>query len=111
RVRILLVPPRTYSCGCVAGWPCAARPGTDRPHPRTKPPGQGQRLACRPARSAPFCRCIRIGDADQAALLTLAYHHARLAPGPALLPTKTGRMQGAADRVGADAGQTIGRLA
>src|SRR5215212_8487390 len=22
RVRILVVPPRTYSCGCVAGWPC-----------------------------------------------------------------------------------------
>src|SRR5664279_4646161 len=22
RVRILIVPPRTYSCGCVAGWPC-----------------------------------------------------------------------------------------
>src|SRR5215212_8989967 len=91
--------------------PSAAQPGMGRPRPRTTPADQGQRLAYRPARSAPFYHCIRIGDADQAAFLTLAHNHASLAPGPALLPTETSSMQGAADRVGADAGQAIGRLA
>src|ERR1700748_3647327 len=87
--------------------PGAARPGTGQPRPRTTLPGQGQRLACRPARSAPFYRCIRIGDADQAALLTLAHHHASLAPGPTLLPTETGRVQDTVNCAGTDARQTI----
>src|SRR4051812_25855466 len=88
----------------------AARLGTARPRPRTRPRPQAARPACRPARSAPFYRRIRIADAHHA-VLALAHRDAGFAPGAALLPTQAGRVQGAPDRERADLGQPIRSLA
>src|SRR3954453_9152438 len=88
----------------------AARPGTARPRPRTRPTAQAGRRACKPARSAPFYRRIRI-DAGDRALLTPARGHPGLAPGAALLPAQTGLVQGAPDRKGADLWQSIRSVA
>src|SRR4051794_38357260 len=114
----------SWSCrrGCTraAGWPGvraaattrrdAARPGTARPRPRTRPTAQAGRRACRLARSAPFYRRIRITNAHHA-VLALAHHHAGFAPGAALLPAQTGRVQGAPDRKRADLRQPIRSVA
>src|SRR6185503_14123504 len=86
----------------------AARPGTAPPRPRTRPTAQVGRRAWRLARSAPFCRPIRITNAHHA-VLALAHHHAGFAPGAALLPAQTGLVQGAPDRKGADPGQPLCR--
>src|SRR5215211_9212589 len=110
----------SWSCrrGCIraAGWPVALvaattrRPAapleTARPRPRTRPTAQVVRRACRPARSAPFSRRIRIYEANRA-LLATARHHPGLAPGAALLPAQAGLVQGAPDREGADLRQSI----
>src|SRR5215203_3904871 len=88
----------------------AARPGTARPRPRTRPTAPAERPACKPARSAPFYRRIRI-DAGDRALLTPARHHPGLAPRAALLPAQPSRVQGAPDRIGADLRQPVIRLA
>src|SRR5215207_11654203 len=107
--------------GCIraAGWPGvraaattprdAARPETARPRPRTRPTAPAGRPACRLARSAPFYRRIGIADAHHA-VLALAHHSVRLAPGAALLPAQAGRVQGASDRISADPGQPVIRL-
>src|SRR3954464_8959058 len=127
RVRILVVPPRMYSCGCWAGCSrgCqdtpvlrararmrrnAARFEPAPPRPRTRPTAQVGRRACRLARSAPFSRRIRITNAHHA-VLALAHHHAGFAPGAALLPAQTGLVQGAPDRKRADLWQPIRSLA
>src|SRR5215207_5911628 len=113
----------SWSCrrGCTraAGWPVAlvaattrrdaARPERGPPRPRTRPTAQAGRPACKPARSAPFYRRIRI-DAGDRALLAPARHHPGLAPGAALLPAQAGLVQGAPDRIGADPGQPVIRL-
>src|SRR3954467_3503568 len=88
----------------------AAPPGTGRPRPRTRPRAQAARPACKPARSAPFYRRIRVDDRDRA-LLAPARGYPGLAPGAALLPTQAGLVQGAPDRIGADLGQPIRSLA
>src|SRR5215211_4928676 len=88
----------------------AARLETARPRPRTRPTSQAKRRACKPARSAPFYRRIRI-DAVDRALLAPARHHPGLAPGAALLPAQAARVQGAPDRIGADLRQPVIRLA
>src|SRR3954467_15375396 len=91
RVRILVVPPRMYSCGCVAGRPrgCHDTPecGTTWKGPAssyTRSRAQAAPPACRPARSAFFGHRIGIADAHHA-VLALAHHHAGFAPGAALL--------------------------
>src|SRR5829696_1528843 len=86
------------------------RPETARPRPRTRPTAQAERPACKPARSAPFYRRIRI-DAGDRALLAPARGHPGLAPGAALLPAQAGFVQGAPDRIGANLRQPIIRLA
>src|SRR5215203_1619131 len=110
----------SWSCrrGCnrAAGWPVAlvaatthqdaARPERGPPRPRTRPTAQAVRPACKPARSAPFYRRIRI-DAGDRALLAPARGHPGLAPGAALLPAQAGFVQGAPDREHADLGQPI----
>src|SRR3982750_3039000 len=88
----------------------AARPGTARPRPRTRPTAQVGRRACRLARSAPFYHRIRITNAHHA-VLALAHHYAGFAPGAALRPAQTGLVQGAPDRKGADPGEPIRSLA
>ena len=85
----------------------AAPPGRVRLRLRTTPPGQARHRACRPARSAPFCRGVRIGNNDRASSLAFAHDRSGFAPGAALLPAKACLVQDAADRVGADPGQTI----
>src|SRR4051812_46793073 len=118
RVRILVVPPRMYSCGWVAGCSrgCqdtprhAARLETAPPRPRTRPTAPVGRRACRLARSAPFYCRIRITNAHHA-VLALAHHHAGFAPGAALLPAQTGLVQGAPDRKRADLWQPIRSMA
>src|SRR3954467_6379168 len=124
RVRILVVPPRMYSCG----WGCggggggrvarapatthqnAAPPGTARPRPRTRPRAQAAPPACRPAQSAFFGHRIGIADAHHT-VLALAHHHAGFAPGAALLPAQAARVQGAPDRERADPRQSVRSLA
>src|SRR4051794_4415451 len=64
----------------------------------------------KPARSAPFYRRIRI-DAGDRALLAPARDHPGLAPRAALLPAQPSRVQGAPDRIRADLGQPVIRLA
>src|SRR5215207_8802467 len=110
----------SWSCrpGCIraAGWPVAlvaattrrdaARPGTARPRPRTRPTAPAGGRAYRLARSAPFCRRIRI-DAGDRALLTPARHHPGLAPRAAFLPAQASFVQGAPDRERADLRQSI----
>src|SRR4051794_15422281 len=76
----------------------AARPGTARPRPRTRPTAQVGRRACRPAQSAPFYRRIRIANAHHT-VLALAHGDAGFAPGAALLPAQTGLVQRAPDRI------------
>src|SRR3954453_11629 len=88
----------------------AARPETAPPRPRPRPTAQAERPACKPARSAPFYRRIRI-DAGERALLAPARGHPGLAPGAALLPTQPSRVQRAPDRIGADLRQPVIRLA
>src|SRR5919107_1590134 len=88
----------------------AARPGTARPRPRTRPTAPAGRPAYRLARSAPFSRRIRI-DACDRAMLAPAPHYPGLAPGAALLPAQAGFVQGAPDRERADLGQSIRSLA
>src|SRR5215212_10178108 len=88
----------------------AARPEMARPRPRTRPTAQVVRPACRPARSAPFYRRIRIDEGDRA-LLAPARDHPGLAPRAALLPAQAGLVQRAPDRIGADPGQPVIRLA
>src|SRR3954452_19719643 len=88
----------------------AARPGTARPRPHTRPTAQAGRRACRLARSAFFGRRIGIADAHHA-VLALAHRDAGLAPGAALLPTQAGLVQGAPDRERADLWQPIRSLA
>src|SRR3954467_3980424 len=88
----------------------AARPERGPPRPRTRPTAQAVRPACKPARSAPFYRRIRI-DAGDRALLTPARGHPGLAPGAALLPAQAGLVQGAPDRKGADLWQSIRSVA
>src|SRR5215207_3956773 len=83
-----------------------ARLETARPRPRTRPTAQAERPAYRLARSAPFCRRIRI-DAGDRAMLTPARHHPGLAPRAALLPAQAGLVQGAPDRERADLRQSI----
>src|SRR3954449_12405867 len=104
RVRILVVPPRMYSCGCVAGRPrgCHDTPecGTAWKGPAssyTRSRAQAAPPACRPARSAFFGHRIGIADAHHA-VLALAPHHAVVAPGADFLPTQAARMQGAPGR-------------
>ena len=58
-----------------------------------------------------FCGGVRVRDGDDAVVLALAHGHAGLAPAPPLLPAEAGGVQGAADRVGADAGKAIRRPA
>src|SRR5215218_2350284 len=89
----------------------AARPGTGRPRPHTRPTAQAVRRACRLARSAFFRRRIGIADAHRADMFALAHHYAGLAPGAALLPTQAGLVQGAPDRERADLWQPIRSLA
>src|SRR5215211_4123301 len=84
----------------------AARPEMARPRPRTRPTAQVVRPACKPARSAPFYRRIRIDEGDRA-LLAPARGHPGLAPGAALLPAQPSRVQGAPDRERAHLGQSI----
>ena len=84
----------------------AARPGTGRPRPRTRPRAQAAPPACRPAQSAFFGHRIGIADAHHTGL-ALAHHHAGFAPGAALLPAQAARMQGAPDRERADPGQSV----
>src|SRR5215210_4630240 len=88
----------------------AARPETAPPRPRTRPTAQAERPACKPARSAPFYRRIRI-DAGDRALLAPARHHPGFAPGAAFLPAQPSRVQRAPDRIGADLRQPVIRLA
>src|SRR3954464_8128446 len=88
----------------------AARLGRGRPRPHTRPRAQAAPPACRPARSAPFYRRIRITNAHHA-VLALAHHHAGFAPGAALLPAQTGLVQGAPDRKRADLWQPIRSVA
>src|SRR3954447_24591879 len=88
----------------------AARPERGPPRPRTRPKAQAVRPACKPARSAPFYRRIRI-DAGDRALLAPARGHPGLAPGAALLPAQAARVQGAPDRIGANLRQPVIRLA
>src|SRR4051812_6067790 len=88
----------------------AARPERGPPRPRTRPTAQAVRPACKPARSAPFYRRIRI-DAGDRALLAPARGHPGLAPGAALLPAQAARVQRAPDRIGADLRQPVIRLA
>src|SRR4051812_13590854 len=117
RVRILAVPARTYSCGCVAGRPfsCQLKPGcgtvwngpASSSH-QTEAPAVIP--ACRPARSAFFRHRIRVADPDHAPF-AFAHDHAGVAPGPALLPTPPSLVQHLPDRVGADGRQTIFGLA
>src|SRR5829696_7965801 len=108
--------------GCIraAGWPAilvaattrrdAARLGTARPRPRTRPRAQAGRPACRPARSAFFRRRIGIANPHQA-VLALAHRDAGFAPGAALLPAQPSLVQGAPDRERADLGQPVRSLA
>src|SRR3954453_20306170 len=91
----------SWSCrpGCIraAGLPVgraaatthqnAARLGTGRPRPHTRPKAQAAPPACRPARSAFFGHRIGITDAHHT-VLALAHHHAGFAPGAALLPAQ-----------------------
>src|SRR3954449_13497236 len=114
----------SWSCrrGCIraAGLPVgraaatthrdAARLGTARPRPRTRPRAQAAPPACRPAQSAFFGHRIGIADAHHT-VLALAHHHAGFAPGAALLPAQAARVQGAPDRIGADPGQPVWSLA
>src|SRR3954454_19325804 len=79
----------------------AARPERGPPRPRTRPTAQAVRPACKPARSTPFYRRIRI-DAGDRALLAPARGHPGLAPGAALLPAQAARVQRAPDRIGAN---------
>src|SRR3954463_6824869 len=88
----------------------AARPERGPPRPRTRPKAQAVRPACKPARSAPFYRRIRI-DAGDRALLAPARGHPGRAPGAALLPAQAARVQRAPDRIGADLRQPVIRLA
>src|SRR3954447_7597676 len=88
----------------------AARPETAPPRPHTRPRAQAAPPACRPARSAPFYRGIRVDDRDRA-MLAPARDHPGLAPGAAFLPAQPSRVQGAPDRIGADLGQSIWSLA
>src|SRR5215207_2101166 len=88
----------------------AARPGTGRPRPRTRPTAQAGRPACRPARSAFFRRRIGIADAHHP-VLALAHRDAGFAPRAALLPAQPSLVQGAPDRERADLGQSIRSLA
>src|SRR3954471_19576582 len=87
-----------------------ARPETARLRPRTGPTAQAGRPVCRPARSAFFGRRIGIANAHHT-VLARAHRDAGFAPGAALLPAQTGRVQGAPDRIGADPGQPIRSLA
>src|SRR5215207_1466650 len=84
----------------------AARPGTARPRPRTRPTAPAGGRAYRLARSAPFYRRIRIDEGDRA-LLAPARYHPGLAPRAALLPAQAGFVQGAPDRERADLRQSI----
>src|SRR3954463_9682180 len=88
----------------------AARPETARLRPRTRRTAQAGRPVCRPARSAPFYRRIRIANAHHT-VLALAHRDTGFAPGAALLPAQAGRVQGAPDRIGADPGQPVWSLA
>src|SRR5215210_2449502 len=88
----------------------AARPERGPPRPRTRPTAPAERPACKPARSAPFYRRIRV-DAGDRALLAPARHHPGLAPGAAFLPAQPSRVQRAPDRIGADLRQPVIRLA
>src|SRR5215213_3299159 len=116
RVKILVVPPRTYSCGWVAGWP---RGRHDTPGCGTAWKGpassshQTESPSCAPSVSACsisfFGHRIGIADAHHA-VLALAHHHAGFAPGAALLPAQPARVQGAPDRERADPGQPVIRL-
>src|SRR3982750_1123109 len=107
-------------CTRAAGWPVlraaammgphAAPPETARPRPRTRRTAQAGRPACRPARSAPFYRRIRIANAHHT-VLALAHRDTGFAPGAALLPAQASFVQGAPDRKGADLWQPVIRLA
>src|SRR3982750_185842 len=107
-------------CTRAAGWPVlraaammgphAAPPETAPPRPRTRPTAQAGRPACRPARSAPFYRRIRIANAHHT-VLALAHRDAGFAPGAALLPAQASFVQGAPDRKRADLWQPVIRLA
>src|SRR4051794_19487249 len=88
----------------------AARLETAPPRPHTRPRAQAARPACRPARSAPFYRGIRVDDRDRA-MLAPARGYPGLAPGAAPLPALAGRVQGAPDRIGADPRQPVRSLA
>src|SRR3954470_11219819 len=88
----------------------AARPGTGRPRPHTRPRAQAAPPACRPAQSAFFGHRIGIADAHHT-VLARAHHHAGFAPGAALLPAQAARVQGAPDRERADPGQSVRSLA
>src|SRR3954463_5207098 len=84
----------------------AARLGTGRPRPHTRPRAQAAPPACRPAQSAFFGHRIGIADAHHT-VLARAHHHAGFAPGAALLPAQAARVQGAPDRERADPGQSV----
>src|SRR3954463_13799139 len=110
RVRILVVPPRMYSCGCVAGWP---RGRHDTPGCGTawKGPASSSHQTDSPSWAPSVSACSisffghRIGIADaHHTVLARAHHHAGFAPGAALLPAQAARVQGAPDRIGADPG-------
>src|SRR4051794_26657271 len=113
RVRILVVPPRMYSCGCVAGWP---RGRHDTPGCGTAWTGpassshQTESPSCAPSVSACsisfFGHRIGIADAHHT-VLARAHHHAGFAPGAALLPAQAARVQGAPNRERADPGQPV----
>src|SRR3954465_7139922 len=114
RVRTLVVPPRMYSCGWVAGWPrgrhdtpgCGtAWKGPASSSHQTESPSAAP-PACRPARSAFFGPRIGIADAHHT-VLALAHHHAGFAPGAALLPAQTGLVQRAPERERADPRQPV----
>jgi hypothetical protein len=90
--------------------PDTARSGMGRPRPRTRPPDPWTGRAYRPARSAPFYRCITVDDRDRA-MLAPARDHPGLAPSAALLPTPARRVQRSPDRVGADTREAVLRLA
>src|SRR3954468_23516534 len=76
------------------GW-AGMRHGLKRPRLVLTPDREAQaaRPACRPARSAPFYRRIRVDDRDRA-MLAPARGYPGLAPGAAPLPALAGRVQG-----------------
>src|SRR3954451_21874873 len=113
RVRLLVVPPRMYSCSCVAGWP---RGRHDTPGCGTawNGPASSSHQTESPSWAPSVSACSisffghRIGIADAHHTgLALAHHHAGFAPGAALLPAQAARVQGAPDRERADPRQPV----